>query len=160
MSCWRCVTSSSSAVVHDGGLTANPNDLALMLNLTIPLVIALFLAAERWAAKALLGGILALAVVAVVVTFSRSGFLTLALIPRVLPEVLDVRGFTMGVNYGLDKVRFPAPVPVGGRIRATLVLEEVTDVPGGVQLAHTITFEVEGQDKPACVARFLERRFE
>jgi acyl dehydratase len=88
------------------------------------------------------------------------GFLTLALIPLVLPQVLDVRGFAMGVNYGLDKVRFPAPVPVGSRIRATLVLEEVTEVPGGVQLAHTITFEVEGQDKPACVARFLERRFE
>ncbi len=88
------------------------------------------------------------------------GFLTLSLIPRILPEVLDVRGFTMGVNYGMDKVRFPSPVPVGKRLRAHLVLEEVTDVPGGVQIAHTITFEVEGSEKPACVARFLERRFE
>jgi acyl dehydratase len=88
------------------------------------------------------------------------GFLTLALIPRVLPEVLDVHGFSMVVNYGLDKVRFPAPVPVGSRLRGSVVLDEVTDVPGGVQLALTITFEVEGKEKPACVARFLERRFE
>ena len=88
------------------------------------------------------------------------GFLTLSLIPRILPEVLEVKGFAMGVNYGLDKVRFPAPVPVGSRLRATVVLEEVSEVPGGVQLAHTFTFEEEGGDKPACVARFLERRFE
>ncbi len=87
------------------------------------------------------------------------GFLTLSLIPRVLPEILDVRGFRMVVNYGLDRVRFPAPLPVGSRVRASVVLDELSDVPDGVQLAHTITFEIEGGDKPACVARFLERRF-
>jgi acyl dehydratase len=88
------------------------------------------------------------------------GFWTLSLIPRVLPQVLEVQGFRLAVNYGLEKVRLPAPVPVGSRVRGSVVLDEVTDVPGGVQLAHTITFEVEGGEKPACVARFLERRYE
>ena len=87
------------------------------------------------------------------------GFLTLSLIPSVLPQVVDVQGFTMGVNYGLDKVRFPAPVPVGSKLRGTVTLEEVTEVAGGVQSAYTIVFEIEGGDKPVCVARFLERRF-
>lgn len=87
------------------------------------------------------------------------GFLTLSLLPVVLPQVIDVRGFTMGVNYGLDKVRFPAPVPVGSKLRGTVTLEEVTEVPGGVQSAYTVVFEIEGGDKPVCVARFLERRF-
>lgn len=88
------------------------------------------------------------------------GFLTLSLIPAVLPQVLDVRGFSMGVNYGLDRVRFPAPVPVGARIRAGVTVEEVTDVAGGgVQSTLTVTFEREGGGKPVCVARFLERRY-
>lgn len=87
------------------------------------------------------------------------GFLTLSLIPRVLPQVLDVRGFSLGVNYGLDRVRFPAPVPVGSRVRAGVVVEDVSEVGGGVQTTLTVTFEVEGSEKPACVARFLERRF-
>lgn len=87
------------------------------------------------------------------------GFLTLSLIPRVLPQVLDVRGFSMGVNYGLDRVRFPAPVPVGSKLRGGVVVEDVTEVGGGVQTTLTVTFEVEGGDKPVCVARFLERRF-
>lgn len=87
------------------------------------------------------------------------GFLTLSLIPTVLPQLLDVRGFSMGVNYGLDRVRFPAPVPVGSRVRASAVVEEVTEVSGGVQTTLTVTFEVEGGAKPACVARFLERRY-
>jgi acyl dehydratase len=87
------------------------------------------------------------------------GFLTLSLIPRVLPQLLDVRGFSMAVNYGLDRVRFPAPVPVGSRVRGGVVVEEVTEVRGGVQTVLTVTFEVEGGDKPVCVARFLERRF-
>jgi acyl dehydratase len=73
--------------------------------------------------------------------------------------VLDVRGFALGVNYGLDKVRFPAPVPVGSRIRGTVTVEEVAEVAGGVQTAYGITFEIDGHDKPACVARFLERRY-
>jgi acyl dehydratase len=88
------------------------------------------------------------------------GFLTLSLIPWVLPQVLDVRGFSMGVNYGLDRVRFPAPVPVGSRIRGGVVVEEVTEVgDGGVQTSLTVTFELDGGGKPVCVARFLERRY-
>lgn len=87
------------------------------------------------------------------------GFLTLSLIPVVLTTVLDVRGFSMGVNYGLDKVRFPAPVPVGAKIRGVVTIDEVTEVNGGVQTAYTVAFEIDGADKPACVARFLERRF-
>lgn len=87
------------------------------------------------------------------------GFLTLSLIPRVLPQLVDVRGFTMAVNYGLDRVRFPAPLPVGSRVRGGVVVEEVTEVGGGVQSVFTVTFEAEGGDKPVCVARFLERRF-
>ncbi|WP_052668701.1 MaoC family dehydratase [Nitriliruptor alkaliphilus] len=87
------------------------------------------------------------------------GFLTLSLIPLVLPQVLDVRGFSMGVNYGMDKVRFPSPVLVGSRVRAGVAVEEVTEVGAGVQTSLSITFEVEGAEKPACVARFLERRY-
>jgi acyl dehydratase len=87
------------------------------------------------------------------------GFLTLSLIPRVLPGLLDVRGFAMGVNYGLDRVRFPAPVPVGSRVRAGAVIEEVSEIAGGVQTTLTVTFERDGGDKPVCVARFLERRY-
>jgi acyl dehydratase len=86
------------------------------------------------------------------------GFLTLSLVPWVLPQVLDVRGFSLGVNYGLDKVRFPAPVPVGSKVRGGVVVEDVAEVRGGVQTTLTVTFEVQGSDKPACVARFLERR--
>lgn len=87
------------------------------------------------------------------------GFLTLSLIPRVLPELLDVRGFSLAVNYGLEKVRFPAPVPVGSRVRAGATIDAVTEVNGGVQITETLVFEVEGSDKPACVATFVERRF-
>jgi acyl dehydratase len=87
------------------------------------------------------------------------GFLTLSLIPAVLPTLLDVRGFAMAVNYGLDRVRFPAPVPVGSRIRAGAVIEEVSEVTGGVQIALTVTIERDGGEKPVCVARFLERRY-
>jgi acyl dehydratase len=88
------------------------------------------------------------------------GFLTLSLITLVLPQVLDVRGFSVAVNYGLDRVRFPAPVPVGARLRGGVVVEEVADVSGGgVQTTYTVTFEVEGGNKPVCVARFLERRY-
>jgi|SRR5690606_12303850 len=87
------------------------------------------------------------------------GFLTLSLIPLVLPQVIDVRGFSMGINYGLDRVRFPAPVPVGSRVRGGVVVEEVTEVGDGVQTTYTVTFEVAGGEKPACVARFLERRY-
>ncbi|MEW2385918.1 MaoC family dehydratase [Micromonospora sp. NPDC047707] len=87
------------------------------------------------------------------------GYLTLSLIPLLLPQIVEIRGFTMGVNYGCEKVRFPAPVLVGSRVRATAVIDEVTDVTGGIQMRITATIEIEGNPKPACVATVLLRRY-
>ena len=88
------------------------------------------------------------------------GFLTLALLPRLLSESIslgpDVR---MLLNYGLNRVRFPAPLPVGLKVRGIIRLESTEDIPGGVQLAWLITVECEGSDKPVCVAEFLVRRY-
>ena len=80
------------------------------------------------------------------------GFLTLSLFVPMWSQVLQVTDITMGVNYGLNKVRFPAPVPVGSRIRMTAVLADVRDFPGGLQLTVDATIEREGGDKPVCVA--------
>jgi acyl dehydratase len=85
------------------------------------------------------------------------GFLTLSLAIPFWTELFDVTGVGMRVNYGLDKVRFPAPVPVGSRIRMKGVIAEVDEVPGGYQLTVDQTIEVEGGTKPAVVARGLYR---
>jgi acyl dehydratase len=85
------------------------------------------------------------------------GYLTLSLVPPLLAELLGVEGISMGINYGLDRLRFPAPVPVGSRVRILGELKEVTEVPGGVQVKLTATFEVEGGEKPACVADLVLR---
>ena len=85
------------------------------------------------------------------------GYLTLALTNLVLPQVLEVRGASMGVNYGTGKVRFPAPVPVGSKVRGTAELVACEEVPGGVQTTIRITMEVEGGGKPACVVESLSR---
>ena len=85
------------------------------------------------------------------------GFLTLSLIPVLLSSVSHVEGVKMGINYGLNKVRFPAPVRVGSRIRASSVLKEATPIEGGVQAAFEVTVEVEGGAKPACVAETVVR---
>ena len=85
------------------------------------------------------------------------GYLTLSLIPSFLPELFRVEGVKMGVNYGSNKVRFPSPVPVGSRLRATARIGEVTEVAGGVQLVTQITVEREGSDKPVCVAETVVR---
>jgi acyl dehydratase len=87
------------------------------------------------------------------------GYLTLSLVPRLMPLLLNVTGFAMGVNYGTEEVRFPAPVPVGSRLRVRCTVDAVTDIPGGVQSAQTVTFEVEGGAKPACVAGVVVRRY-
>jgi acyl dehydratase len=87
------------------------------------------------------------------------GYLTLSLTPRFLPELMQIGGFSMGVNYGTEKVRFPSPVPVGRRLRAGAVVDEVTDIPGGVQMRTTVTFEVDGSAKPACVATIVVRQY-
>ena len=65
------------------------------------------------------------------------GYLTLSLLPMLVPQIIETTGFRMGVNYGTEKVRFPAPVPVGSKLRATTVVDSVTDVPGGVQIEQT-----------------------
>lgn len=87
------------------------------------------------------------------------GYLTLSLVPRVLNDVLVVEQAGLVVNYGLDKVRFPAPVPVGSRIRAAVELLAVEEVTGGVQASFRLTFEVEGAPKPPCVAEILFRYY-
>jgi acyl dehydratase len=87
------------------------------------------------------------------------GFLTLSLIPSLTPQLLRVEGVTMGVNYGVNKVRFPAPVPVGSRLRATAEVTEVTEAGGGVQLVVRVTVEREGGDKPVCVAETVARYY-
>lgn len=86
------------------------------------------------------------------------GFLTLSLIPAIAPSV-DVPGVRMAINYGLDRVRFITPVPVGSRVRARSVLREVSEVPGGVQVKTEVTIELEGSEKPACVAETLGRLY-
>jgi acyl dehydratase len=85
------------------------------------------------------------------------GYLTLALSNRFLPELLQVPGASSGVNYGTGKVRFPAPVPVGSRIRGGAEITAVEEIGGGVQTTITITIEVEGGTKPACVIESLSR---
>jgi acyl dehydratase len=88
------------------------------------------------------------------------GYLTLALAPSLLPQVLRVEGVTMGVNYGANKVRFPSPVPVGSKLRAGAGITSVEDVGGGgAQVTLDVTFEVEGAPKPACVAQVVFRYY-
>jgi acyl dehydratase len=88
------------------------------------------------------------------------GFLTLSLIPSFLPELLDVRGFSAALNYGCNRVRFPAPVPVGSRLRCAMEIDEVEKVPGGAQITATLTLEVEGASKPSCVATTVIRFYD
>jgi acyl dehydratase len=85
------------------------------------------------------------------------GYLTMSLSNFFLPQIIETRGFSAGLNYGVDKVRFPAPVKVGDRIRAGAELVEVTDVNGGLQTLVRITIEIEGSDRPACVIDSLSR---
>ncbi|WP_329458587.1 MaoC family dehydratase [Streptomyces sp. NBC_01497] len=88
------------------------------------------------------------------------GYLTLSLLPMLLPQVLSVRNVKMGINYGTEKVRFPSPVPVGSRLRATGALTDVKEVGGGaVQVTARVTVEREGGDKPVCVAESVSRYY-
>lgn len=87
------------------------------------------------------------------------GLFTLGLGPGFSYEIYEIKGFARGVNYGYGKVRFPAPVPVGSRLRMRATLTAVDEVPGGVQVTVTQTFELEGSPKPACVAESLVRLF-
>lgn len=85
------------------------------------------------------------------------GFLTLSLIAAIIGDVVQTPWATAGINYGLNKVRFPAPAPVGSRVRGHIRLLEVTDISGGVQMISQVTIEREGSDRPVCVAESVTR---
>ena len=87
------------------------------------------------------------------------GYLTLSLLPAFEPQLLVVEGVEMGVNYGVNRVRFPAPVPHSSRVRASAVITEVTEVTGCVQVTTTLTLERDGGTKPVCVAETLSRYY-
>jgi acyl dehydratase len=87
------------------------------------------------------------------------GFLTLSLLPMLMESAVSMPNCKMGVNYGLNKVRFPAPVPVGSRVRARMTLLEVEDIEGGAQIMWKVTIERDGGDKPVCVAESIARRY-
>jgi acyl dehydratase len=88
------------------------------------------------------------------------GYYTLSLAPMFSYELFSLEGFAFGVNYGLNRVRFPAPMPVGDRVRMRARLISVDEIPGGAQIAMELTFEREGGEKPVCVAESLARVFE
>jgi len=87
------------------------------------------------------------------------GYYTLSLAPHLMSQIWNVNGVKMGVNYGLNKLRFPSPVMIGKRVRARATLNNVEDVAGGIQVTVGISFEVEGSDKPVCVAEGLYRYY-
>jgi acyl dehydratase len=87
------------------------------------------------------------------------GYLTLSLIPVLMGQVVRTNGVRMGVNYGTNKVRFPAPVPVGSEIRLGAAVADVEDVAGGIQVALDVTIEVKGAPKPSCVAQVVFRYY-
>ena len=85
------------------------------------------------------------------------GYYTLSLHPMLAQQLVRFEGFAFAVNYGLNRVRFPAPLPVGNRVRMRLALVAVDDVLGGAQITMKLTFEGEGAIKPVCVAESLTR---
>ena len=87
------------------------------------------------------------------------GFLTLSLLPKLAESAIKIEDVRMGVNYGLNRVRFPAPVPSGSRIRARMKLLSFEPIDGGAQLVMEVTMEREGSDKPVCVAESVSRRY-
>ncbi len=87
------------------------------------------------------------------------GYLTQSLVNLFLPQIVEVRGISMGVNYGADRLRFPAPVPVGSRIRGSAELLEVEEIKGTVQAKIRVTVEIEGSDRPACVIDTINRYY-
>jgi acyl dehydratase len=87
------------------------------------------------------------------------GYLTLSLGPMLYPTVVRIDGFSMGVNYGANKIRFPSPVPVGSRVRLGVKLLEVEEIANGVQMTMEFAFECEGSSKPSCVAEIIFRSY-
>ena len=87
------------------------------------------------------------------------GFLTLSLLPEMFASAFEVKDARMGVNYCLNRVRFPAPVPVGSRLRGKFVLMAYEPLEGGAQMTVEVTMECEGSSKPVCVAESIGRRY-
>lgn len=87
------------------------------------------------------------------------GYLTLSLLPHMMMETLAIEGGRMSINYGLNRVRFAAPVRCNDRIRTRFTLAELEDIPGGIQVTWHALIEIEGQHKPACVAEMIARRY-
>ncbi len=85
------------------------------------------------------------------------GYYVLSLAPRFSYDMFTFEGFGYGLNYGLNRVRFPAPMPVGGKVRMRARLMAVDEIPGGAQITIELTFELEGSEKPVCVAESLGR---
>lgn len=87
------------------------------------------------------------------------GYLTLGLVAPLMAEIFAVTGVGVGINYGLDRLRFPAPVPVGSRVRVVGEVLAVDSIAGGFQVSSRVTFEIEGGTKPACVADMVLRYY-
>ncbi len=87
------------------------------------------------------------------------GYLTLSMLPESAFALMPIEDASSAINYGLNKVRFPAPVPVGRRVRASYRIVEVSEVQGGVQVTASATVELEGSDKPVCVAETVARYY-
>jgi acyl dehydratase len=87
------------------------------------------------------------------------GFLTLSLLSHLVSQTFRIEGTKMGVNYGLNRVRFTSPVPVGSKVRGNVELVDVTDIEGGIQMTTKVTVEIEGSERPALVAEWLTRRY-
>jgi acyl dehydratase len=87
------------------------------------------------------------------------GFLTLSMIPTFLPEIFDLSGYSMAINYGLGRVRFISPVPVGSRLRATAEIADVQELADAFQLKFLVGIEAENAEKPSCVATFIARQY-
>lgn len=87
------------------------------------------------------------------------GYLTQSLVNHFLPQIVEVRGISMGVNYGADRLRFPAPVPVGSRVRGGAELLRAEPVPGGVQATIRVTVEIAGESRPGCVIDTISRYY-
>jgi len=88
------------------------------------------------------------------------GFLTLSLLPHLMRQALEIQGLPLGINYGLNRVRFTGPVPAGSRVRARFRLAAVEDIAKGIQITWNVTVEREGEAKPVLVAEWLTRRHE
>jgi acyl dehydratase len=88
------------------------------------------------------------------------GFLTLSMLPHFFQNSLELKDVKMGINYGLNRVRFTSPVPVGSEVRARLTLQSIEDLPdNGAQMVWLVTFERKGADRPVCVAESISRRY-